>query len=366
MTSWTPFSFFPSQPMPKDITVRKIGFVLYPLVESLDITGPYEVFSFATKSMQRGGVIGQPVYTIEIFAEKPGPVETLSGLEIVATRSYRDLYDDIDTLFIPGGDVAAAGAKGKYQSALANTELLDWIKAMAPKVRRLASVCSGAFILAECGLLDQRRATTHWDFCSAFQHHYPSVKVDPDKIFICDGDIYTSGGITSGIDLALSMLEEDWGRELALYIARYLVVFLKRPGGQSQFSAYLASESSKRMDIRDLQAWIISNPTENHHVDNLAERVAMSPRNFSRTFLQETGMTPGKFVEKVRIDAARQYLEQENLSIEAVANKAGFVDAERMRRTFIRHLGVNPKNYRDRFSRHSNGHEITNQHFYQE
>lgn len=347
------FTFIPSQPMPKEKTVRKIGIVLYPLVESLDITGPLEVFSFANKSMQRGRVIDQPVYLIEIFAEKPGPVETLSGLEIVATRSYRDFYDDIDTLFIPGGDVTSESAPEKYQSILNNTDLLSWIKTMAPKVRRLASICSGAFILAQCGLLDQRRATTHWDFCTAFQQYYPSVKVDPDKIFICDGNIYTSGGITSGIDLTLSMLEEDWGRELALYIARYLVVFLKRPGGQSQFSAYLASESSKRMDIRDLQAWIIDNPTENHHVDNLAERVAMSPRNFSRTFLQETGITPGKFVERVRIDAARQYLEQENLSIETVATKAGFADAERMRRTFIRHLGVNPKSYRDRFSRHT-------------
>ncbi|MGR9115576.1 MAG: GlxA family transcriptional regulator [Gammaproteobacteria bacterium] len=330
--------------MPTEKKVRTIGMVLYPFVESLDVTGPLEVFSFANMAMKSGGLVDQPVYQIELFAENPGPIKTLSGLEIVATRSYLDFQDDIDTLFIPGGNTTAE---------LANTELLAWINVMATKVRRLASVCIGAFILAECGLLDQRRATTHWGFCNTLRLKYPSVKVEPDKIFICDGDIYTSGGITAGIDLALSMVEEDWGHELALYVARDLVMFLKRPGGQSQFSAYLASESSKRMDIRDLQAWIIANPTENHHVDKLAERVAMSSRNFSRTFLQETGMTPGKFVEKVRIDAARHYLEQENLSIEAVATKAGFADAERMRRTFIRHLGVNPKSYRDRFCRHT-------------
>ncbi|WP_036300660.1 GlxA family transcriptional regulator [Methylomarinum vadi] len=346
----TQFTFVPSRPLPKERPARKIAMVVYSLAEVLDITGPYEVFSFASMIMQRSGVTDHPAYQIEIFADRPGPIRTLSGLEIIANRSYHDLVDDIDTLFIPGGDVTAESASGDCESVLTNLTLLDWIKAMAPKVRRLASVCSGAFLLAHCGLLDNRRATTHWDFSEALQKNYPAIKVDPDKIFIRDGNIYSSGGITSGIDLALSMLEEDWGREVALYIARYLVVFLKRPGGQSQFSTYLTCESSNRPDIRELQAWIIDNPAENHHVDLLAERMAMSPRNFSRTFLLETGMTPGKFVERVRIDAARHYLEQNNLSIETVADKAGFMDAEKMRRTFIRHLGVNPKHYRERFS----------------
>lgn len=349
----TQFSFVPSRPLPKERPVRKIGIVVYPLAEVLDITGPLEVFAFASASMRRGHLIDYPVYQLEVFADNPGPVKTLSGIEIVATRSYTNIDDDIDTLFIPGGDISGESAPGIYESILRNSTLMDWVKRMAPKVRRLASVCSGAFILAHCGLLDNRRATTHWDFSEALQKNYPAIDVDPDKIYICDGSIYTSGGITSGIDLALALVEEDWGRELALYIARYLVVFLKRPGGQSQFSAYLTCESSNRPDIRELQAWIIENPAKNHHVDNLAERMAMSPRNFSRIFLQETGMTPGKFVERVRIDVARHYLEQEGLSIKAVAEKAGFMDAEKMRRTFIRHLGVNPKNYRERFSRKS-------------
>ncbi len=278
----------------------------------------------------------------------------MSGLEIIATRSYHDVDDEFDTLIVPGGFVhTLATTDCVFESVLNDSALLDWIKSMMPKVRRLASVCSGAFLLAHCGLLDHRQATTHWDFSALLQQSYPAIKVDPDKIFIRDDNIYTSGGVTAGIDLALSMLEEDWGRELALYVARYLVVFLKRPGGQSQFSAYLASESSNRPDIRELQAWIIENPAATHNIEDLADRMAMSPRNFSRIFLQETGMTPGKFVERVRMDAARLYLEQEDLSIETVALKAGFVDAERMRRAFVRHLGVNPKNYRERFSRPS-------------
>ncbi|MGR9117204.1 MAG: GlxA family transcriptional regulator [Gammaproteobacteria bacterium] len=345
------FAFVPSRSFPKERPVRKIGIVLYPLAEVLDITGPFEVFSFASISMQRSGLSDTPVYQIEIFAEKPGPVSTLSGLEIVATRSYLEACDDIDTLFIPGGDVTSETATDNQASVLTNTILLDWIGSMTYKVRRLASVCSGAFLLAQCGLLDRRRATTHWDFCKAFQQYYPDIIVDPDKIFIRDGHIYTSGGVTSGIDLALALLEEDWGRELALYVARYLVVFLKRPGGQSQFSAYLTCDSSSRRDINELQAWIIENPALNHHVDELAKRMAMSPRNFSRTFLAETGMSPGKFVELVRLDAARHYLEQEDLSIESISQKTGFMDSERMRRTFIRHLGVNPKDYRERFTR---------------
>ncbi len=336
-------TFSPNKPVTKNQKVRKISILAYPWCEVLDISGPYEVFAFASLSLQRGGLTDQPVYLMDVLAEKPGPVTTLSGLEIIATHAYNDSHDDVDTLIIPGGGV---------DSVLKDATLLNWITMMAPRVRRLASVCSGAFLLAECGLLDNRRATTHWDFCALLKNNYQAIKLEPDKIFIRDDFIYTSGGITSGIDMALAMVEEDWGRELALYVARYLVVFLQRPGGQSQFSAYLTCESSQRPDIRELQAWIIENPAENLQVDELAKRMAMSPRNFARTFLMETGTTPAKFVELARLDAARQYLERGDLSIETVAIKAGFIDSERMRRTFIRHLGVNPLSYRERFSYH--------------
>jgi len=328
--------------------LRRIGIVAYPAAEILDITGPYEVFSFAGLALQREGYTDKSVYQVEILASEPGPVTTLTGLKIIADRTYGSLDGGIDTLIVPGSL--------DMNTVVQDHALLDWIRSIAPSVRRLASVCTGAFILAECGLLDNRPATTHWNWSSDLAKKYPSVKVEPDNIYIRSGGVYTSGGITSGIDLVLAMVEEDWGRELALYVARYLVMFLKRPGGQSQFSKYLTNEAHHRKDIRELQAWIIANPTEELHVDNLAERMAMSPRNFARTFLTETGVTPAKYVEMARIDAARQYLENTELSIEAVAAKAGFGDTERMRRCFLKHIGVNPHDYRKRFSAHTDDH----------
>jgi transcriptional regulator GlxA family with amidase domain len=329
---------------------KRICILAYPRSEILDITGPYEVFAFANWAVQRAEVTNEPPYLIEVLAEQSGPVNTLSGLDIVAHRSYLEVNEGIDTLIIPGGLIRGIDVGGqKSGSILENGVLLGWIKKMAAKVRRLVSVCSGAFLLAECGLLDHRRATTHWDSCASFQVKYRNVKLEPDKIYIRDDNIYTSGGITSGIDLTLSLVEEDWGREISLFVARYLVMFLKRPGGQSQFSTYLAFESSKRPDLGELQAWIIANPMEEFTVESLASRMAMSPRNFARTFQKETGTTPAKFVEMVRLDAARQFLETKKLSIEAVALKSGFGDPERMRRCFIKHLGIPPKDYLERF-----------------
>ncbi|MGH8508250.1 MAG: GlxA family transcriptional regulator [Gammaproteobacteria bacterium] len=323
-----------------DRKVRSIGIVAFPGVEVLDITGPMEVFTFASMGLQREGITKDPAYTVEVLAEKPGPVKTLSGLQIIADRAYSDITNGIDTLLIPGGGVT---------SVLSDRLLVDWIRTMAPRVRRLASVCTGAFLLAESGLLDGRQATTHWNWCNQLACNYPSITVDPDRIYVQDDFIFTSAGITSGIDLALALVEQDCGRELALSVARYLVVFLKRPGGQSQFSAYLTSEAAQRPDLRQMQAWIVDHPAEDLRIEDLAERMAMSPRNFARVFLTETGMTPAKFVERARIDAARYYLESTELPIETVADKSGFRDPERMRRTFHRLLGVSALDYRARF-----------------
>jgi transcriptional regulator GlxA family with amidase domain len=206
--------------------------------------------------------------------------------------------------------------------------------------------------LAESGLLDRRRATSHWAYCKLLAQDYPSVRVEPDQIFIRDGAISTSGGVTSGIDLALALVEEDWGRKVALSVAQYLVVFVKRPGGQSQFSAYIPTEASRRPDLQDLQAWIVGHPTEDLRVEILADRMGMSPRNFARMFLSETGMTPAKFVEMARIDAARQHLVNSELPNDMVADKSGFRDPEQMRRAFLQQLGVSPPDYRARFSSH--------------
>jgi len=320
--------------------IRPVSIVTYPGVEIIDLTGPMEVFAFANNALQRSGICGELAYPMQVLAATPGPVTSSCGLQIIADKAYSDVQDGVDTLLIAGTpDVSCL---------LCDPALQDWIRTMAPRVRRLASVCTGAFLLAESGLLDGRRATSHWDYCDWLARDYPSVNVDPDRIFVRDGSISTSGGITSGIDMVLSMVEEDWGSELALLVARYLVVFLKRPGGQSQFSAYLTSEAA-RPELKDLQAWIMLHLTDDLRVETLAERICMSPRNFARFFQAETGMTPAKFVEMARIDAARHYLGSTKLSIEAVAEKSGFGDPERMRRAFIRQLGVNPQSYRERF-----------------
>ncbi|MCI0654292.1 MAG: GlxA family transcriptional regulator [Methylococcaceae bacterium] len=326
--------------MNTEFPVRPIGVVAFPGVEILDITGPAEVFTFANLYFQRRGFTRNIVYPITILADRAGPVATLSGLQIVAEQSYGRINGEFDTLLLPGGDV---------DKVLADPDLVMWLKATAPQVRRVVSVCTGAFLLAESGLLDGRNATTHWNYCREFSQAYPNVTVESDRIFVKDGNVFSSGGVTSGIDLALALVEEDWGREVALYVARYMVVFLKRPGGQSQFSSYLTTEASGRPDIRDLQVWIMQHPDGDLMVETLAERMAMSPRNFARLFLSETGMTPAKFVEMVRIDTARHKLTVTSLSVDIIADQSGFKDPERMRRAFLRQLGVNPSDYRQRF-----------------
>lgn len=323
--------------------VRTIGIVAFDGVEIIDLTGPMEVFALANLGLERAGLTRQPAYVFRILARQAGLVTAFSGIRFQADAAYADFQEPIDTLLIPGApDVACV---------LADPWLADWVRGMAGRVRRLVSVCTGAFLLAATGLLDGRRVTTHWAYCDRLAADYPAVIVEPDRIFLREGAIATSGGITSGIDLALTLLEEDWGREAALLTARYMVVFLQRPGGQSQFSGYLSSGATRHPDLRALQLWILQHPDEDLRLEILAGRMAMSTRNFARVFLAETGMTPAKFVEKARIDAARQYLGTTDDRIERVAKSAGFGDAERMRRAFLRHLGINPQDYRARFGR---------------
>lgn len=326
------------------ISIRPIGIVAYSGVAALDITGPYDVFAFANKIIQKEGISQEKVYPITLLAEQAGPVITLSGMQVIADQSFSQINENYDTLIIPGGSL---------EDVLPNTEIVELIKVMSPKVRRLASVCTGAFLLAESGLLDGHKATTHWNWCGEFTEKYPQVKVESDRIFVREGHIMSSGGATSGIDLALAMVEEDWGQKIALAVAQFLVVFLRRPGGQSQFSGYLTREASSHQDLRELQSWIMQNPEEDLKVEILAERMAMSSRNFARLFLSETGITPAKFVEMVRIDAARNLLELTKFHIDNIADSSGFNDSENMRRAFMRQLGVNPSDYRKRFGQFS-------------
>jgi transcriptional regulator GlxA family with amidase domain len=303
MSSENPFSYYGTffdrsfNPRLEVTRRRRIGFLIFPDVESLDICGPLDAFAFAERYLQATGRVNEPGYEVLVIATMPGPIKTQSNIQIVATHGCDEVTDGIDTLIVAGG--IGVG------QACEETALVEWVKMMAPRSRRVAAVCTGAFLLAAAGLLDNRRVTTHWAFSERLATAYPSLRVDPNLIYVRDGNVYTSGGITSGIDLALALIEEDLGREIPRFVAGMLVVFLRRPGGQTQFSPFLLSEAKNRLDIRQLQAWILAHPEEELEVERLADRMAMSPRNFARLFRSETGTTPGKFVEQARVEAAR-------------------------------------------------------------
>jgi transcriptional regulator GlxA family with amidase domain len=330
-----------SSSMPRIPATRHVAMVAFPEVQILDVTGPLEVFGCATRLLAERSNAGAPAYRVEILASRAGALACSSGMRIVAERGLRSVDGGIDTLLVAGGIGTAA--------ALRDGVLVRWLRDVGPRVRRLGSVCSGSFVLAEAGLLDGRRATTHWAWCATLAKQYPTVTVAPDPIFVRDGNVYTSAGVTAGMDLALALVEEDHGRELALEVARQLVMFLRRPGGQSQFSAQLAVQTADREPLRELQAWISEHPDADLSVPTLARRVAMSPRNFARVFTREVGMTPARFVESVRVEAARRRLEESAHGVDRVAAACGFGTAESMRRAFLRTVRVPPAAYRHRF-----------------
>ncbi len=319
---------------------RHIVFVLFPGVQSLDLTGPLEVFATA----QRVGDISVG-YELLTLSRDGKPLSTSSGLTIAPDGRLDDAPSSIDTLIVPGGEGTRA--------AVHDQDLLDWIAAASRRARRTTSVCTGAFLLASTGLLDGRRATTHWASAEALARRSPGVDVDPDPIFIQDGDVWTSAGVTAGMDLALALVEEDHGRELALSIARHLVLFLRRPGNQSQFSATLAAQQPEREPLREVQRSVVEHVSGEHSVDAMAERAHMSPRHFARAFRAETGVTPARYVERVRLEAARRRLEDTSEPIAVVAHACGFGTAETMRRVFLRALDVAPAEYRRRFQANS-------------
>ncbi len=335
-----------SQPLPTEgWPSKRVAMLAYPDANSLDVVGPLQVFAGATRYMQflpPGQVPGERInYQVEILGLESGPITTSAGFDLHAARGIDEVSEGIDTLLIAGG-------YGHLQ-ALRQADLLYWVAEMAPKVRRLGSICSGAFILAAAGQLEGRRATTHWRYCQELAASYPEITVEPDRLHVRDGKIYTSAGVTAGMDLALALLEEDCGRGIALSTAREMVAFLKRPGGQSQFSQHLEAQAAEPAPIRDLQAWVLENLDRDLSVEVLAERAAMSPRNFARIFAKETGTTPAKFVERARIEAARRALEESAEPLPAIAERCGFGHAETMRRVFQRHLKVAPQDYRQRF-----------------
>jgi transcriptional regulator GlxA family with amidase domain len=312
----------------------RIVIAAFPGVQMLDVTGPAEVFSIATR-------LGAHPYEIAVVGGDGSPLRASSGLELVPHHSLKGSRGPIDTLVIPGG-------QGTRQ-ALADEQLIRWIRRAARRSRRVTSVCTGAFLLAEAGLLDGRRATTHWSACAALRRRYPSITVEDDPIFVRDEHVWTSAGVTAGMDLALALVEEDAGKEAALEVARQLVLFVRRPGGQAQFSAQLSADTAEREPLRELQGWIVDHLAEDLAVDALAQRAHMSPRNFARAFKREVGMTPAAYVERARVERAQQALQTSEAPVALIARRCGFGTAGTLRRAFQRRVGVSPAEYRSRF-----------------
>lgn len=321
---------------------RRVVVLAYPGVDLLDIAGPCEVFGLA--NFLAAGVAGMADHHYALELVSTGCARQFPsafGIQLAAQRCLSELDGEIDTLLIPAGPPDAG--------PVCDGELHAWLRAAASRIRRVGSVCAGALVLAAAGLLDGRRATTHWQVCGQLRRDYPAVRVEPDAIYVKDGNIYTSAGSTAGIDLALAMLEEDLGRETALNVARNLVMFARRPGGQSQFSPLLELQTAGPLPLRNLQDWILDHLREEMPVERLAEQVHMSPRHFSRVFTREVGWTPARFVERLRVDAARSLLEETDAGLDRIARECGFGCADSMRRAFLRVVRVAPHDYRRRF-----------------
>ncbi|MGD1257320.1 GlxA family transcriptional regulator [Mycobacterium seoulense] len=314
---------------------RKVVIVGYPGVQALDVVGPYDVFTGAALLTEGG-------YDVVLASADGRAVTTPTGLAFVATP-LPDPDGPIDTVVLPGG--------GGVDAARSDAELIRWIKDVARTARRVVTVCTGAFLAAEAGLLDGQRVTTHWAFAGRLAREFPAIDVDADPIFIRSSDtVWTAAGVTAGIDLALSLVEDDHGTELAQTVARWLVLYLRRPGGQTQFAAPVWMPRAKRNSIRAVQEAIEAEPGGEHSIDELARRAAMSPRHFTRVFTAEVGEAPGQYVERIRTEAARRQLEETDDTVVAIATRCGFGTAETMRRNFLRRVGIPPDQYRKAFA----------------
>ncbi len=315
----------------------RVLIVAVPPMRTLDVFGPAEVFGDA--NWLRGGDLA---YKVKIISACRGRVVSNHlGTPVHTDRTYREYRGPIDTLLV-------AGCMGPRELHY-EPGFLDWLRLQSTRVRRFGSICTGAFVLAKAGLLDGRRATTHWNWASELAQDHPRVAVDPHPIYVRDGSCYTSAGVTAGIDLCLALVEEDFGRPLALRIAQMMVVFLRRPGGQSQFSATLEAQTRESRPLGDVLAWLPDHLRHDLSVDALARRTAMSARNFARLFKQEIGKTPGKHIEDLRLEAARRQLESTSRSADEVADACGFASAEVLRRMFRRRLRITPGQYRASF-----------------
>jgi transcriptional regulator GlxA family with amidase domain len=298
-----------------------ICFFVLPGGEALEFAGPSDVFEEANRQA------GHRAYDIRFVSDEARPITCLSGLRVIPDRTIHDADEPIDTLIV-------TGARDPFGTV--SPAVIDWLERQAPNTRRYGAVCTGAFLLGAAGLLDNKHVTTHWHFAPALAAAFPAAIVEPDRIFVRDGPMFTSAGVSAGIDLALAVVEEDLGRQVALAVARWLVMFLKRPGGQSQFSIQLAAQTASRTPILEVQQWIRDNPQAKLSVRELAQRAGMTERSFSRVFRSQTGITPADFVEATRVDAARRLLEETDLPLQRVASLSGFGSTEALRRAFLR------------------------------
>ena len=312
---------------------RSVVILGFPGVQALDLVGPHDVFTGAALLTEGG-------YRVSIASQDGQPVTTWTGLAFVGEAMPQPR--DIDTLILPGG----AGV----DAAREDPATMSWIRRAAANSRRVVSVCTGAYLAAEAGLLDGCRATTHWAYADRMAREFPAVTVDREPIFLRSSDkVWTAAGVTAGIDLSLALVEEDYGTEVAQTVARYLVLYLRRPGGQTQFAAPVWMPRARRQPIRDAQEAIESEPGAAHSISDLARRAAMSPRHFTRVFTDEVGEAPGAYVERVRTEAARRQLEETDDTVVTIASRCGFGTSETMRRNFIRRVGVSPDQYRKTF-----------------
>lgn len=320
--------------------LRTVDIIVYPGFKALEAIGPLKVFDYANSCLRQRNLAGG--YEVAIASTKTGMIPSDTLMSLQATK-------EISIFALP--DLALiVGSPDIEQALLDSPEIVAWVENVAPRINRLAALCTGSFFLAEGGALDGRRATTHWNFAERLEKTYPRVKVDADAIFIRDGNIWTSAGVTAGMDLALAIVEEDFGREIALEVARDLVIYLKRPGGQSQFSVHFSSQMTSNPTIRELQNWIMLHLNEDLNVTKLADRLAMSERNFARVFHREATESPADFIERARFEVARRLLEENKSPLKVITLRAGFRTEEKMRRVFQKKIGVTPKVYRERFS----------------
>jgi transcriptional regulator GlxA family with amidase domain len=327
----------PKHPRSPPTAIRVIEVLAYPSVQLLDVTGPVQVFASANDFATEAGAT--PPYELRVVTQA-GPSVTASAGVGLAAVPLPAIGAPLDTLMIAGGQ--------GVETAAADPGLVDWVRQRAKDARRVASVCTGAFLLAASGVLDGKRATTHWSLCAELARRFPAIRVEPDPIFVRDGSIWTSAGVTAGIDLALALVEQDLGHAASLAVARYLVMFLKRPGGQAQFSAALALQTAEDK-FGALHDWISRHLAEDISLQVLARQAGMSERSFSRRYAEATGLTPGRAVEQLRVEAARRLLLESRLPVKRISQRCGFGSEETMRRSFIRLLAVSPQDYRSRF-----------------